>query len=267
MSFSLYALLEAQKFSQLPKMLQDIITDNQERQDDFQERFLDYDEKDRWVCIRSAMDTCLERGLYQERAFYHVLFQQEVRDEKIDDEWEAMIMENCEEEEVQKVNFGTQTEPIAIQTEEPKQEVVVPTYNDAEPRKYKTGRKYNNPNSDFRCSCCKLNLASDGSYHNHFKSKLHAKGVRKMLGAMREKVLVGDKVIVNVRNKATDPDLSWEIEEDNDIEFAFGNIEKYLEKGQQENPIVDLFLRRKHTQVLSTGQERITWKAILIMNP
>ena len=264
MSFSLYALLEAQKFSQLPQMLQDIITDNEERRDDFQERFLDYDDKDRWSCIKSAMNTCLERGLYQERAFYHVLFQQEVRDEKIDDEWESMIMESCEEEETQKVNAGVQTEPIAIQVEEPKQEVVIPMVEQPERN---VRRKYRNTDTSYRCSCCHLNLASSGAIHNHYKSKLHTKGVRKMLSAIRERVQVEDKMIVKVRHDAFDPDLSWEIEEDNDIEFAFGNIEKYLEKGHDENPITDIYLRRKHTQILSTGQERITWKAILIMNP
>lgn len=263
MSFSLYALLEAKKFSQLPKMLQDIITDNQERQDDFQERFLDYDEKDRWVCIKSAMTTCLERGMFQERAFYHVLFQQEVRDETIDDDWEDMIMENCEEHDTQQVNCGTQTEPIAIQTEEPAQEVSVPT---VEPVERQVRKKYNH-DSTYRCACCHLNLSSTGAIHNHYKSKLHTKGVRKMLTAMRERVLVGDKMIVNVRNKARDPDLSWEIEDDIELDETFKAVEKYLEKGHDENPITDIFLRRKNTQVLSTGQERITWKPIIILNP
>lgn len=266
MSFSLYSLMEARKFNQLPQTLQDIITKDEERQDMFQEKFLDYDDKDRWICIRSAMDTCLERALYQERAFYHVLFLQEVRGETIDDDWIEMIENDCDEKDIQKMNCGTQTEPIAIQTDEPMQVVEVPTTINLneEPRKRKTRQKYA-CSSEYRCSCCKLNLASDGSLHNHYKSKLHTKGVRKMLSILRGKVLVGDKFIVNARHAGHDPDLSWEIEEEEDIDYCFGQMEKYLDKGHEENPITDVFLRRAKRTATSTG-ERITWSAVMILS-
>lgn len=266
MTFPLYALMESRKFKDLPKILQAIITDDDERQEMFQEKFLDYDEKDRWTCIRSAMETCLDKALYQERAFYHVLFLQEVRGETIDDGWQEMIENDCEENDVQKMNCGTQTEPIAIQTDEPVQSVEVPTTINLneEPRKRKLRQKYTGCN-EYRCSCCKLNLASDGSLHNHFKSKVHTKGVRKMLSILREKVLVGDKFIVKVRNAARDPDLSWEIENEEELEDTFKSVEKYLDKGHEENPITDVFLRRAKRVMLSTGQERITWNPVMIL--
>jgi len=262
MSFSLYSLLEARKFSHLPQLLQEIITEDLDRRDMFQEKFLDYDEKDRWIAIRSAMDTCLGKGMFQERAFYHVLFLQEIRGEEVDEEWEEMIEENCEENDTFKVEFGTQTEPIAIQTEEPQQEVVVPMCNDSEPptKTYLRGRKYGTASDKYRCWCCRMNLASDGSLHNHYKSKLHIKGLRKWATVMRSKVLLEDKVIVRVRNALNDPDLSWEMEAEEDIDFAFNNIETYLERNQADNPITDIFLRRKTKQ----GSGSIVWKAVML---
>ena len=263
--FSLYQLLESTKFSQLPRLLQEVITEDEERRDMFQEKFLDYEEKDRWVSIRSAMDTCRDRGLFQERAFYHVLFLQEVRGETVDDEWADMIMEQCEDDE--KVNVSTQTEPIAIQTEAA-QEVNVPTV-DFEPPKRRIRHKYNNPDFTYRCSCCKVNLASDGALHNHYKATLHTKGVKKMLTAVRERVQIGDKLIVDVRNKAFDPDLSWEISDQEELDQVMKDVERYLdiEKGHAKNPITDLYLRRPNKRILSTGEERITWTPIPILKP
>ena len=262
--FSLYQLLESRKFSQLPRLLQEVITEDEERRDMFQEKFLDYDDKDRWVSIKAAMDTCLEKGLFQERAFYHVLFLQEVRGETVDDEWETMIMDQCEDDE--KVTISTQTEPIAIQTEETAQEVTMPT-TDVEPPKRRIRRKYNNSDFTYRCSCCKVNLASDGALHNHYKSTLHTKGVKKMLTAVRERVQVGDKLIVEVRNKAFDPELSWEMSDQEELDAVMDDVEKYIEKGHDKNPITDLYLRRPNKRVLANGEERITWTPIPILKP
>lgn len=260
--FSLYQLLESRKFSQLPRLLQEVITDDEERRDMFQEKFLDYDDKDRWVCIKSAMDTCLEKALFQERAFYHVLFLQEVRGETVDDEWTDMIMDQCEDDE--KVCASTQTEPIAIQTEEPAQEVNVPT-TDVEPPKRRIRRKYNCADFTYRCSCCKVNLASDGALHNHYKSRLHTKGVKKMLVALREIVKIEDKLIVDVRNKAFDPELSWEISDQEELDGVMNDVEKYIEKGHDKNPITDLYLRRPFKRVLASGEERITWTPVNVL--
>lgn len=265
MSFPLYALMEANKIAQLPKMLQQILKDKANGEIWFQEKFLDLDEKDRWVCIKDTMNTCLEHGLFQERAFYLVMYRQEIRGEEIDDDVVYLIEDDCEENEVQKATCATQTEPIAIQTEEePKQEVVIPMMDEEKNRAPRKRQKYM-ACSEFRCFCCKVNLASDGSYHNHFKSKFHIKGIRKMIDAMRKRVLKGDKLIVKVRNASRDPDLGWEIEdEEEDVKYAFGEVEKYLEKGQLDNPITDIFLSRARRTTLSTGQERITWSAVII---
>jgi len=248
----------------LPKLLQEVITDDEERQDMFQEKFLDYDDKDRWVSIKSAMDTCLERQMNYERAFYHVLFLQEVRGETIDDDWAERIMDECYDNE--KVPASTQTEPIAIQTEEPAQEVTVPT-TDAEPPMRVVRRKYNCAGSTYRCFCCKLNLASDGALHNHYKSKLHTKGVKNMLVALCKIAKIEDKLIVEVRNKAFDPELSLEISDQEDIDVFMKDVERYLdiEKGHDKNPITTLYARRSYKTMLSTGQEKITWTTVNVV--
>lgn len=263
MSFSFYSLLEAKKFSQLPQILQDIITDDMERRDMFQEKFLDYDEKDRWSAIRSAMSTCLEKGLFQERAFYHVLFLQEVRGEVVDDKWEEMIEENCEEVEIQYTNCGTQTEEPST-TEEAKQEVSVPMLMPDEPPKRKHSRRYCSTNSTYGCFSCRLNLSSDGSLHNHYKSKLHIKGLRKRIGLIRENVKLGDKVIVDIRSKADDPELSCEIDEDDDVSWTFAEVEKYFEKRHAENPITHIALHRSHSLTRANGDVHIRWSLVIM---
>lgn len=257
--------MEARKFKDLPALLREVITDDVERMDMFQEKFLDYDDKDRWSAIRSAMDTCLERGLHQERAFYHVLFLQEIRGEEIDDGWQDMIEGECEDKEVYKMNCGTQTEPIGIQTDEPKQEVCIPMTTPSVPRG-KMKKRYTSE-SGYKCSCCRMNLASDGSLHNHYKSNLHLKKVRKMMLGMRDAGMIGDKMIVRVRKEGDDdPGLSRDIQQQEDFEDWITEMEQHMsnKKGWDNCPIVDMFIRRSMKQVLSTGMERITWKVVPI---
>lgn len=263
MSFPLYLLLEAQKISQLPKMLQGILNEKANGNEWFQEKFLDLEEKDRWVCIKDTMNTCLENGLHQERAFYLVMYRQEIRGETIDEDIVYRIEDDCEENDIQKVNCGTQTEPIAIQTEEVKQEVQVPTIMPDEPPARKNSRRYCTMDGEFFCFTCRLNLASSGSLHNHYHSKLHSKSLKKRLDVMRTKVQIGDKVIVDVRNKGRDPDLSWEITDEEEIEETFKPIEKYLMGDtQQDNPITHTCLRRPVKKTKLSGQEYIYWTTV-----
>ena len=262
MSFPLILLIDAYKLKDFPKLLQEVIGDNDERLEMFQEKYIDLDEKDRWSCLRAAVKTCSERGIYEERGFYHVLFLQEVRGEEIDDQWEDMITEDCEEHEKDCRAISTQTDPVEI--EEPKQEVVVPTVIPEDPPRPKNSRRYYCSDMTYYCYSCRLNLASDGSMHNHFKSKLHGKNLKKRCDLIRHAFKLDDKIIVDVRNKGRDPDLSWHVEEEEDLEKTLKDIEKYIDEKNKENPITHISLRRAFKKIKANGSEEINWNNVKI---
>lgn len=262
----MFQLIDAYKVKDLPKLMQDIIGDNDVLYDKVQERYLDLDEKDRWNCLRSAMKTYIEHDMLYERAYYHILLLQEICGEEIDEGKVEIINEDCEENEIEYRHKGVQTEPIAIQTEEePKQEVVVPVAPvviPPEPPLRTNSRKYYNASGDHKCFVCQLGLASDGSLHNHFKSKLHAKCLNKKIELIRQAIQPRDKVIVEVRNNGSNPELSfWNIK-DIDLNAYFGDIQKYITEQNKNNPITHIQLKREHVWEAKDGTKQSSWKIV-----
>ena len=253
--FSLYQLFEAQSFRDLPVLLRDIVGDDEERKDQVTERFLDLNDKDRWVFLQDVMATCIDRALYQERAFYHVFFQQGVHGHDIDDTWEEMIVEDCENNETFKVNFATQTDAVNVSDEV--QIVTIPTTNDQKPKKTLKTR-YTSSYTTHNCSVCNLNLASDGSLYNHYESTRHRKCLREKVQAIRSKAQLGDKIFVDFRTGANAPELTWECETQKDIDDTLLDTEKYLndEKKSKANPIVRLSLTRHGIITGADGKQR-----------
>jgi hypothetical protein len=188
-----------------------------------------------------VMNTCLEHGLFQERAFYHVFFQQGVHGHEMDDDWISMIENDCEENEVEMTNGGTQTDPVAVT--EQVQTVNVPTTE--KPKKtHKT--RYTTECESYKCKICDLHLASDGSLHNHYESSRHRKCVIQTLERLRSKVQVEDKVFVDFRTGANAPEFTWECETQKEVDDLMRDIQAYLDndKKHRTNPIKYIHLTR-----------------------
>lgn len=250
--FSLYQLMEAQRFKDLPSLLREIVGDDEERKDEVTERFLELNDKDRWIFIQDVMNTCLERAMVQERAFYHVFFQQGVRGVDIDDELGYAIEEDCEEKEVQMVNCGTQTDPISIE-----KKVTQPTTD--KPKKT-LKKRYTSDYTQYHCSVCNLNLASDGSLYNHYESSRHTKCLRERIEGIRSKAQLNDKIFVDFRTGAGAPDLTWVCETQEEIDGVLRDTEKYMndEKKYKTNPITRLALTRHMTVTGGDGKPKIS---------
>lgn len=257
--FTLFQLFEAQSFKELPALLREIVGDDEERRDDVTERFLELNDKDRWAFLQDIMKTCLKKGLDQERAFYHVFFQQGVRGFDIDETWEEMIQEDCDEHFT--VAYGTQTDPVSFG--EASQSVSIPMTTDNTPKPKKTHRtRYTASYCTYHCAVCGLNLASDGSLHNHYESTRHLKSLKQRLEAIRRLIKIDDKVFVDFRTGANAPELTWHCETQEDIEDTLRGVEKYLndEKKCKINPIRRLTLCRHPTITGADGVKRLSVK-------
>jgi hypothetical protein len=259
--FSLYQLFEAQSFKDLPSLLREIVGNDEDRRDEVTERFLDLNDKDRWVFLQDVMATCLEHQLNEERAFYHVFFQQGVRGNDIDDDWVSTIVDDCEENET--IHCGTQTDPVAVT--EQVQTVNVPTTE--KPKKtHKT--RYTTDCDSYKCKVCDLHLASDGSLHNHYESSRHRKCLIQNLERLRMKVQVEDKVFTDFRTGANAPEFTWECETQKEIDDLMRDIQAYLDddKKYRTNPIKSVSLTRHPIVTSLDGKSKKTnsWTEVLL---
>lgn len=259
--FPLFSLLQSQKFKDLPVMFREMFGSNEEMKDQITERYLDLDDKDRWSCLQRVMETCTEKGFYQERGFYHVLMRQEILGEEIDDDWEERITDECENYDNDKYE---EQQKALKEVEKLKQQIEELKTNRPVAVEVETTRKVGRPttravSTAYPCEVCGVHLASDGAMRNHFKSKKHKHVVAKKINWVKENLVEGYKMCVNTANQKHNPGLTMVNPDETHLDWILRHNE------EDANAITWIAYCEPRVYV-SEGTGRITqsWKSNII---